>query len=919
MATNEQRSQDLESLYARLLDTRPTGAADLVAWAKQSYERVRLLIGVAVIEQRMKLLLEKNPSMRPEAPIGEQQKTPLPWLKRLMGAAPSRVSLQHDATVRSLQRMLALVHGYPDPADGCDLYERRDSEYEDLSRFVLSRSCSLALVYGPNGSGKSAYLWEKLKNPQGLMGHMKTQGLRAVSCNGFVLDAKSLTDAGVVREEGIHVSIFSTLERHLRERFIKHFSRRTQVGWVAHVDSVLRSTEEREKLCLVDGTHRLVAAAAVLCLRDKSLDARGRVLRKPPDVAPDADLASDLVDIAAQLCVLGLNDIDDALRHFGVERPDHIFWCGFYASWFRTEQPLLAIDQVEEVPRQSRVQLVQAIIQLSATLAAKAAEGSQQWKVILALRSGTVRDMRAVLWSDMSTCIVLGESARYIPRNVTPLCNPVTPHFMFEAASKRLRCIVEMHKRTAPASSDLVHAADRLEEIFREQWALCVNGSRHERALFASHCASVGIRTVLKTIFMACLYELYTERQAARVAQQRKQARLGAKGPHTGMPRSRAGERERILHSLQRSRSMASHEALGTLLDSIERDAIGTMNSTFSSTPRSTVSRQALPFVRQSARETIQAARAAPPMFFRDTIEQIMSRGPLRDVWRRLNGTTKRIVSTVGTKLEPIVQIPPAASLPTLLGFECLALGPSGESLPELFQKCAALDTGALRICLAIAAVETIDRIGSRSALQLKVMEDLKFSLNLDPTMVDSPLFRQFLLRYATTMRNKVMFTIGSHASMHCLNELRSLQGEFDLRFVADGFNMWSGHARESLIHRVDMTKMDRMTLQRAMRMRGENPVATMRSLRARIVRGRPLIVEGILDKDQLMFLQDHWDAARDGELYRQGGGIQLGDYWDLQSLLRFDCRHVPSGSTVSSQSVCEGSRSGSSDFHRRH
>ena len=60
--------------------------------------------------------------------------------------------------------------------------------------------------------------------------------------------------------------------------------------------------------------------------------------------------------------------------------------------------------------------------------------------------------------------------------------------------------------------------------------------------------------------------------------------------------------------------------------------------------------------------------------------------------WTAIPEETLRFVTTLGCKLEPIVQVVPATPTPLVLGFECLGLSALGESFEDICRTARDID-----------------------------------------------------------------------------------------------------------------------------------------------------------------------------------------------------------------------------------
>lgn len=288
--------------------------------------------------------------------------------------------------------------------------------------------------------------------------------------------------------------------------------------------------------------------------------------------------------------------------------------------------------------------------------------------------------------------------------------------------------------------------------------------------------------------------------------------------------------------------------------------------------------------------------RQLPLVAFPDEMESFLAGSDYRDQWSRLDRNVQHYVRTLGCKLEPIVQIIPARGAPVVLGFECLALGPSGENFGEIITECDRVDVGILRICLAIAALQTISQLRT-GALHRNAAgaRKLLFSLNLDTVMLDSPHFKRFLRCYGEILDRNVIFEVNETTTAKYLTQLKNLQSDFNLRYAADDLNNWKDEVRSALISRVELTKMDHLSFKAAMDIRGDDPQGAINRLRANKVGSKPLVVEGVQDSDYLEFLERNWVY---GELYGQGYQLDPGLYWNLEMLSLKDFG-LPGGSAL--------------------
>jgi hypothetical protein len=270
--------------------------------------------------------------------------------------------------------------------------------------------------------------------------------------------------------------------------------------------------------------------------------------------------------------------------------------------------------------------------------------------------------------------------------------------------------------------------------------------------------------------------------------------------------------------------------------------------------------------------------RETPLLAFPSEVREFIQRCISRSDWKRIDENTKQAASSLGCKLDPIVQIAPCEPAPSVLGFECLALGVSGESFADICNQCKGLDPGLLRICSAISAMKTV------SWFQAEAMKCRKgevgspiFSMNLDPLMLDSPHFEEFLkCHYHGAVRN-LLFEINETTARSLFEKLKVLQDGFDLRYAAEDLSSWNGETATAVVDRVDMTKIDHRALANAMARRVNDPREAICVLREHRVADKPLIVEGVHDPDHQVFLERHWDYEKYGRLHGQGYALNVG------------------------------------------
>ena len=250
--------------------------------------------------------------------------------------------------------------------------------------------------------------------------------------------------------------------------------------------------------------------------------------------------------------------------------------------------------------------------------------------------------------------------------------------------------------------------------------------------------------------------------------------------------------------------------------------------------------------------------------------------------WESLDELKRRFVVTLGTKLEPIVQVIPETPVPMVFGFENLALGALGENFAQICARLPQFDPGLLRLTLTLAALKTTSMLRINASQEGKEgVWRLLFSVNLDPDMLDSVWLDSFLDKYQHHFEKNVIFEVNEKTTSKYLRKLKELQVDRKLRFCADDYNNWDPEVKSALRDRVEMSKVDCRTFRQAMDMRGDDPKGAINLIAAHRIADRPLIVEGVEEATYLRFLREHWPFKKYGHLYGQGYIIEPGSPWD--------------------------------------
>jgi len=291
-------------------------------------------------------------------------------------------------------------------------------------------------------------------------------------------------------------------------------------------------------------------------------------------------------------------------------------------------------------------------------------------------------------------------------------------------------------------------------------------------------------------------------------------------------------------------------------------------------------------------------------MTFPDELARFLQRTS-RPVWDALSEDMKRLLVTLGTKLEPIIQITPPTPVPLVLGFESLALGSLGENFLQICRRSKGFDPGLLRLLLTLAALKTAWTLRSNAAQDGAAgVRHLLFTVNLDPEMLACPHLNRFLEGTYLYWENNVLFEVNERTTERQMRRLKDLQVDFNLRFCADDFNNWSLAVKRALADRVEMTKVDHESFRNAMEKRGDDPAGAIAQIAANRIPGKPLVVEGLEDSSHLWFLDRHWSFPAHGHLFGQGYAIEPGRPWnawtaDLRSF-GFPGGHILSAPTRS-------------------
>jgi hypothetical protein len=279
--------------------------------------------------------------------------------------------------------------------------------------------------------------------------------------------------------------------------------------------------------------------------------------------------------------------------------------------------------------------------------------------------------------------------------------------------------------------------------------------------------------------------------------------------------------------------------------------------------------------------DSMKVSNKLPMVTFPEELERFLRREDPA-LCESLDEMTLRFVITLGTKLEPIVQVTPPTAVPLIIGFENLSLGSLGENFSQICERASRLNPGLLRLLVTLAAMKTT------AVLRVNATQNgfsgvwrLLFTINLDPEMLDCPALDGFLERHRHYWKDNVVFEVNEKTTTRYLRRLKELQVDHQMRFCADDYNDWEPEVKKALRDRVEMSKVDYKTFRGAMEVRGDDPEEAVRRIAAHRIAGKPLIIEGVENPNYMRFLHEHWPCNKYGQLFGQGYIIEPGRPWD--------------------------------------
>lgn len=246
--------------------------------------------------------------------------------------------------------------------------------------------------------------------------------------------------------------------------------------------------------------------------------------------------------------------------------------------------------------------------------------------------------------------------------------------------------------------------------------------------------------------------------------------------------------------------------------------------------------------------------------------------------------TTRRFLELTSCRLRPIVQVHPSTLMRDLLGFQCLALGPNGENFDAISTRCQHIDGGVLRICAAIAALETIAKLRADISFRAQGRSRLKFLLHLDSPMLESSFLWPLFTRYWDELDDNLLFEISSTTADRHYDQLLDLHVEMNVGYAARDLHRWSDEARSALTRCIAVTKTGYGEFRGMMDRRKYDPLTSLRNLRMSQVRGAPFVISGLNHRRDLRRLCVICADGAHGDLYGQGDAIDAGQQWNAKT-----------------------------------
>lgn len=257
--------------------------------------------------------------------------------------------------------------------------------------------------------------------------------------------------------------------------------------------------------------------------------------------------------------------------------------------------------------------------------------------------------------------------------------------------------------------------------------------------------------------------------------------------------------------------------------------------------------------------------------------------------WEEFSPEGRTLLSGLGVKLEPfVVPTPPGYRNHSVVGFELLAFGPSGESHFALCEQArkAKVDSGVLGVALMLVGTLTARKlIDAWFAAGLGVDGNkVVFTLNVDRAMLACPALKELLNRVQKP-GYRLWLEVSEDLRLEDVAEiqaLRALIDEFDwLRLALDDSNLLSTDVGALIKSRVELVKVDGKHVQQLHRDDWTTTRGRMAEELAKLGKpGVPLVTEGIENWNMKIALCNRWNTAEYGVLWLQGWHLRVTDDW---------------------------------------
>ena len=254
------------------------------------------------------------------------------------------------------------------------------------------------------------------------------------------------------------------------------------------------------------------------------------------------------------------------------------------------------------------------------------------------------------------------------------------------------------------------------------------------------------------------------------------------------------------------------------------------------------------------------------------------------DEWHSLDKRDQVYLSKLSTKFEPIVKFSDTGQS-YCVGFECLALGPNGESYGAINSRLESspIAKEVWEFMLALAAIKSCQKLIAH--LPWQKMQNIFFTINLSPEMIASNKFKAFIRFYSFPL---FYFEINEKiVDEHC-NNIIAAANAYGGKFIADDLNSWTDEeAKKVLLPKVLMTKMDATNqngsgfaevIQRCIEGKISNDEFDS-IISAHMIEDKPLILEGFEEDIFEDFLLTRKQIS--SRIHAQGYNVPLESPWN--------------------------------------